>query len=735
MKHLEIISPKNLEILSPAGNFASLKSAIYNGADAVYLGLNSFSARGNIENFTHENLKAAVDFAHLYSVKVYLTLNTLIKDSEFDDVLKSVKAALEAGVDAFIVQDIGLCYFLRQNFPNIELHASTQMGIQNIEGVNAIEPLGFSRVVLARETPLSEIRRIKENSSIEIEYFVQGALCVAYSGNCYLCSLLAGSSGNRGKCKQFCRLKYSLFSDTQNRQGYLLSTKDFCMLPKLKQLALNGVTSFKIEGRARRESYVAVATNIYRKAVDNDFKYTNEDIRSLMKVYNRGNFISGYFADENIIYPYAQNHIGIKIGRVINFKKGKKFNEVTIETNHKLKRGDVVKFFVNNIEQGIITLVDIKKLSDNTYLVSTTANLPNSSEVRLVVDSEFENKYLNNVKKIGVDAYLSAHINQKVKLELSFKDISVTIESEYLAPQAKTLSLTYNDAFAQLSKMGENFTLKSLKLDVENVFLTKSELNELRRIGIEKLKNKIIENYNKINKIAEKSKYIQKNIEIIDKKTKNKDILIFDDFNKLNNIHNLNEFLLIYASYDFNENIIKNLYDKHQNLNIYLSLPVLVNENELKKLKNIIFYCQNWGIVANNYYALDLCDRSKIILGSNMNVFNSYAVKYYAEQGYKEIILSKEDFDIETIKNSDINLYCMSNYRPEYMYFRHCPYKEFLQSRCDKCKANFPDLTYKLNNQKFILKRQKIITCQFILKASNTITRNVPNTINKVIEL
>ncbi len=726
---------KNLELLSPAGNFESLKCAVYNGANAVYLGLNSYSARGNIENFTIDNLKDAVEFAHLYNTKVYLTLNTLIKDSEFEEVLKNVKFALDVGVDAFIVQDIGLCYFLRWHFPNIELHASTQMGIENIEGVKAIERLGFSRVVLARETPLSEINRISQNSNIEIEYFVQGALCVAFSGNCYLCSLLANSSGNRGKCKQFCRLKYELENNNKNKQGYLLSTKDFCMLKTLKQLAQCGVSSFKIEGRARREAYVAVSTNIYRRAIDNNFKYTSDDINSLMKVYNRGNFINGYFLDEKIIYPYAQNHIGIEIGKVITFKKGKKFNEITIQSGHKLERGDVVKFFKDNMEQGIITLVDIKKLSDKLYLATTTANIPEQSEVRLVVDSDFEKKYLDKTKKIKVDALLVAKVGEKVKLKLSASGSNIIIESEFLAPQAKTSPLTYNDCFEQLSKMGVYFALNSLKLDIEDIFLTKSQLNELRRVGLEKLKNKIIENYNKINKLNEKSKYIEKNIEIIDKNNKNKNILIFDNFNKLDNIDNINDYLLIYKPYNFTLNTIKELYEKYKNLEVYLSLPVMAVENEITVLKNIISYCKNWGIVANNYYALEFCEKSKIIIGSNMNVFNSYVVKYYAEQGYKNIVLSKEDFDIETIKNSGVNLYCLEDYYPELMYFKHCPYKEHLYSSCNTCKYNTSDLTYKLNNHIFTLKRQKIITCQFILKATKLQHREVPDNINKAIEI
>ena len=286
---------KQIEILSPAGNFESLKSAVNNGADAVYLGLSDFNARGNIENFTLDNIGMVISYAHLFGVKVYVALNTLIKDEEMSIALNMVKNALEAGVDAFIVQDIGLCYYLRQNFPNIELHASTQMGLQNLEGLQALSDLGFKRVVLARETPLEEVARIKEHLDIEIEYFVQGALCVAFSGNCYLCSLLAGSSGNRGKCKQFCRLPFSLNNDKAKKEGYLLSTKDFCLLPSLKTLAEKGVDSLKIEGRARRPAYVGVATSVYKRAVDNDFNYTKQDVENLKKVYNRGDYINGYF--------------------------------------------------------------------------------------------------------------------------------------------------------------------------------------------------------------------------------------------------------------------------------------------------------------------------------------------------------------------------------------------------------------------------------------------------------
>ena len=229
-----------IELLAPAGNKESFLTALSCGANAIYLGVNSFNARGNIENISLDNLIKIVRKAHLFGVKIYLTLNTLVHDSEIEEVTEVVRQAVNAKVDAFIVQDIGLAYYLRQKFENIELHASTQMGIENLEGASFLKPIGFKRIVLARETPLAEIKRIKDELGIDIEYFIQGALCVGYSGNCYLCSLLASASGNRGKCKQFCRLPYSARMNNRERQGYLLSTKDFCMLPKLKELVESG---------------------------------------------------------------------------------------------------------------------------------------------------------------------------------------------------------------------------------------------------------------------------------------------------------------------------------------------------------------------------------------------------------------------------------------------------------------------------------------------------------------
>ena len=195
-----------MKILSPAGNFESLKMAVYNGAKEVYLGISNFNARNNIEGFSESDLDDIVFFCHIHGVKVNLTVNILFKNEELQDAVNLVVRSYNKGVDCFIIQDLGLASFLHENYPEIELHASTQMGICNLEGAKYVEKLGFKRVVLARETPLEEIRNIKRNTNLEIEYFVQGALCVCFSGNCYLSSYLCDASGNRGKCKQLCRL-------------------------------------------------------------------------------------------------------------------------------------------------------------------------------------------------------------------------------------------------------------------------------------------------------------------------------------------------------------------------------------------------------------------------------------------------------------------------------------------------------------------------------------------------
>ncbi|MBO5713821.1 MAG: U32 family peptidase, partial [Clostridia bacterium] len=317
-----------MKLLSPAGNMESLITAVYNGADEVYLGINDFNARNNIDGFTLETLEQAVDFAHIYNVKVYLAINILFTNEELNDAVSTVVKAYNLGVDAFIIQDLGLIKILSKDYPKIELHASTQMGIHNLEGVKYLEQFGVKRVVLSRETPLAEIKRIRKNSNVEIEYFVQGALCVCFSGNCYLSSRLFNESGNRGKCKQPCRLPYKLKHNGKViKNGYLLSAKDFNMINRLKDLQDAGVDSLKIEGRARRPFYVGAVTREYKNALLG-LKVNPENIKL---AFNR-NYTEGYFNSNGEIISSIQSHIGVSLGKVSKVINGKKFNQVYIET-------------------------------------------------------------------------------------------------------------------------------------------------------------------------------------------------------------------------------------------------------------------------------------------------------------------------------------------------------------------------------------------------------------------
>ena len=715
-----------VELLAPAGNWDSLRAAINNGANAVYLGLDDFNARGNIENFTIENLKEVVSFAHFFDVKVYITLNILIKDNEFKEVLNLVRKALEYKTDAFIIQDLGLAYLLKEKFPNIELHASTQMGIENLEGALFAKRIGFKRVVLARETPLAETKRITENCDIDIEYFIQGALCVAFSGNCYLCSLLANSSGNRGKCKQFCRLPYKIERNAFHKEGYLLSTKDFCMAPKLKEMVDVGVSSLKIEGRARRPGYVGQVVETYRHILDNNFNYSNNDITNIKKVFNRGNYIQGYFNNEKIIYSEAQNHIGIEIGKVVKFNKGKKFNEIIIQSDFIINKNDVLKFMFDDKENGVITVKDIYHLSKNLYKITTTALIKNNSIVRLIVDSEQEKYILSKKKTLKVEANFKAKIGEKAELILKVDDNIVNVFSDFIVEEAKSSPLTIDECKKQISKLGEDFILTKCNCDIDNVFIAKSQLNSLRRDAVELLNNKIIKSYEEKHNLNDLSK--EKNFEdnlIKNTEKTRKNMIIFNNFDNFNEIKDKYD-KFIYQPNEYNIEQIEANYKEYSNYNIYFSFPILVNYAELEKIKSILKITPNWGVYANNYYALDLVSKEKTIIGSNMNVYNSLSVLYYSKLGFKNIVLSIENVDLDNICNYDVRLYKMSKYYPEYMYFRHCPIKENVGGDCSNCQYK-EGFTYKLNGKTFNIVRRRLLTCQFVLKSANLIEEKVSN--------
>ena len=269
---------KKPELLAPVGNKECLIAAIEAGCDAIYLSGIMFGARKFANNFNNQELKEAIDYAHKYKVKVYVTVNTLIYEDEVEEFIKYVDFLHKSNVDALIMQDIGMMDLVRKTYPNLKIHASTQMHIHNLEGTKFMEDLGLERVVLARETSLLEIKKIKENTNIQLEIFIHGALCMCYSGQCLMSSLIGGRSGNRGTCSQCCRLQYDLISDNKkvNKNKYLLSTKDLNSIDNLYKLLELNIDSLKIEGRMKSPEYVYQVVKIYRMIIDN--YYLNKKI-------------------------------------------------------------------------------------------------------------------------------------------------------------------------------------------------------------------------------------------------------------------------------------------------------------------------------------------------------------------------------------------------------------------------------------------------------------------------
>ena len=406
-----------IELLSPVGDFECLKAAVQNGADAVYFGASSFSARAFASNFDDKALEKAITYAKLRGVKTNLTLNTLIKNDEMSEAINLAEKAYNYGIDAIIVQDLGLARYLIKNFPGLAVHASTQLSVHNLDGVLKLQEMGFSRVVLSRELSLHEIEYICKNSNVEIEVFVHGALCISYSGQCLFSSMLGGRSGNRGKCAQPCRLPYELITTKPDQfshdkplvseskliidKGYLLSPRDLCGLDYLPELIKAGVTCLKIEGRMKTPEYVATVTRIYRKYLDEAYSALSEDLaqnfhgakkepppncredkkrtdtklpkgqkenrhqlaqdkQDLLQVFNRGGFSSGHLLstpNTDLVYPEKSNNMGILLGKISNFNNSKGY--ISFTTANTLSIGDKIGIENKNHETSLYTISEL----------------------------------------------------------------------------------------------------------------------------------------------------------------------------------------------------------------------------------------------------------------------------------------------------------------------------------------------------------------------------------------
>lgn len=498
------------ELLAPVGNKEAFYAAIANGCNAIYLGLNKHNARAYADNFNLDNLKEYVDFAHLRNVKVYVTLNTIIYDNELEEIYKMVDGLAAINVDAIIVQDLAVLLYTANKYKSIEVHASTQMGIDDYLGAKLVKDLGVSRIVLARETPLSKIKEIKDKVDIEVETFIHGALCVSYSGNCFMSSSLGERSGNRGRCAGCCRKLYTLV-DIENKinvkQGYLLSMKDLNLSSYIKDMSF--IDSFKIEGRMKDESYVALVTNTYRKIIDNE----NVDIKNLDKMFNR-TFTKGFINNEdslNITNIARPNNNGYLIGKVVKILN----NKIWIKLFSEVNKGDLIRiedassFNDETILLSKILDPDFKVIekSSKTIIIYTEKKIKLNSlvyktkDVLLNTSINVGNK-IKEYKKIGILMDINIKKDEPILLKIKYLNHVVYQKSDYVVSNAITTPTSKDDIINHLAKLNDTpYYLENININMdEDIFIPIKVINDIRRLAIEKLNNSRLNLKIKLNK-------------------------------------------------------------------------------------------------------------------------------------------------------------------------------------------------------------------------------------------
>lgn len=483
------------ELLVPVGNMDSLKAAVMNGADAIYLGGKRFGARAFAGNFNDEEMISAIHFVHLYGVKIYVTVNTVVFESELEDVYNYCLFLHKTGVDALIVQDLGLMSLLKRRLPNLEIHASTQVHNVSESGLRILEDLNVKRVVFARELSLATIDSYK--TSMEKEIFIHGALCVSYSGECLFSSVLLGRSGNRGECAQVCRLPYKLLENDEfvkTDSKYLLSTKELKTVSKFKEIMDSSVKSLKIEGRMKSPEYVACVTRLYRNLID--YYYGKDCLRvskyeeDLKVIFNR-QYTYGYLfnaTNDEIINIHTSNHVGVHLGKV--FKVTNKY--IYIKLDSQLNQGDGIR--INETNDGMIVnfLYDeslkLTSVCKNSAVIDNKIKASVGDSVNKTSDITIINKYRElPVRKVDIDVMFT-HNENCATLEITDGINVVKKEADIVFP-SKNISIKKEDIIKQLSKLGNTpFKIANISVgEFESKFINIKDLNAIRRNAVEEL--------------------------------------------------------------------------------------------------------------------------------------------------------------------------------------------------------------------------------------------------------
>ena len=670
---------KRIELLSPAGNMDSLIAAVQAGCDAVYLGGTLFGARAFAGNFNDDEIIEAINYCHLYGVKVYVTTNILIYEHEVDKFLKYIEFLHKHNVDAVLIQDLGMLDLVHKTFPNLECHASTQMHIHNLDGVVMASKLGCKRVVLARETPISLVKEIKEKLDVDLEIFAHGALCVSYSGQCLFSSLIGNRSGNRGSCVGSCRLPYKIVDNHNkilNNGDYPLSMKDLNTLEYLDELIEAGVTSLKIEGRMKSPEYVYTVTKLYRMAINSYYEtgkvsIDEEEINNLQKLFSRG-FTKGYLFNEeidHILNTNRPNHQGIYIGKVVDYKNG----FVTVRLTEDVSINDGIRIVLDNDDYGTVLnefYIDKKlvKEAKNGDTISFKVNklIPKNSKVLLTKDSKLINKIdeviKTNPRKVGITALIKLNKNKPMEMVVTDYTNSIKVLGD-IVEESKSHPTTEEEVLEKMNKLSDTvYTFDNIRVDIDrDVFIPFKKLNDVRH---------------KLFKELDKARLYEKEF------IKEKYSIELDDYPQeelksvLVNSENNDKYDIVYS-----ENIKDTIYKIPKVIFDYSKFDpnkeYLVGEigafNRLKKIS-----CDYSFNVVNSYTValLHSLGANRITLSLELtpkqieNIVNSYSKRYNKNpnlevivSGYREVMTLKTNLN-KLYKNE--NLYLVDRFNNKY---------------------------------------------------------------------
>lgn len=683
-----------MENLAPAGNWDALRSAVAAGADAVYLGYAAYSARAGAGNFDEQQLQDAVRFAHLHHVRVHVTVNTLIKDGEMAGVVDVLRLLGEIRVDAVLVQDLGVLRMARRCFPDLPIHASTQMAIHNATGVRFCRNQGMTRAVLARECSAAEIA-LAAKEGIEIEVFGHGAQCVAVSGECLFSSVVGGRSGNRGRCAQPCRLLYTY----RGKTAAWLSPRDVCMRDDLPELNKAGVASIKLEGRLKRPEYVATIAHSYRNAIDamdnGHFRKADEnEITGLRQIFSRGGFMRGYAMgaeDAGVIDPARVSHGGVKIGRV-EFAAG---NMARVRLERSLDDGDGLQirtaqgdaeliYAGHDTEAGQIAVVRLRpdirtKAGDEVY--------------RLTSEKQLQWARSLAIPAIPADMALIAYPGKPLALTMTDGESSVTVTGDAVAP-AQSRAMSEEDARRSLGKLSDTpFSLRTLTVQTAGAFVPVSALNQLRREACQQLAEA------RIAAFTRKAGREEPADELIYPDTPDVPSMAIVRTREQAGAMQGAADLLVWYPEDFRADALESGLRAMPD-GVWLQLPTVCEEKTLDLLCDFVQKNAGklGGIVLGSVGQLGRTWNVPMGAGSGIPVMNRRAAQFLLEQGCRFVTASSElsGAELRTLMQNHPPVVVPAYGREQLMLLHHCPARTYLgltkgHAACRMCDQHSPD--------------------------------------------